>query len=163
MLANSLAYIDQDVFLFSGTIRENITLWDDSVEETRIARALQDAAIFDEVAMRAGLYDYKIGEGGGDFSGGERQRLEIARALVGEPAILVLDEATSALDPQVEHQIDDNIRRRGCTCVIIAHRYSTIRDCDEIVVLCNGRVEGRGTHAELIETCRYYQQLLRTE
>jgi NHLM bacteriocin system ABC transporter peptidase/ATP-binding protein len=163
VLANSLAYVDQDIFLFAGTIRENITLRDDSIEEARLAHALQDAAIFDVIAARPGHYDCKIGEGGGDFSGGERQRLEIARALVGEPVILVLDEATSALDPQVEQQIDDNIRRRGCSCVIIAHRYSTIRDCDEIVVLSNGRVEGRGTHAELIETCPYYQELLHIE
>jgi NHLM bacteriocin system ABC transporter peptidase/ATP-binding protein len=163
VLANSLAYVDQDVFLFAGTIRENLTLWDPSVEEARLARALHDAEMFDDVALRPGLYDCKVSEGGFDFSGGQRQRLEIARALVGEPAILVLDEATSALDPLVEQQIDDSIRRRGCTCVIIAHRYSTIRDCDEIVVLSKGRVEGRGTHAELIESCPHYVNLLHTE
>src|SRR5262249_33537290 len=132
VLANSLAYVDQDVFMFAGTVRENISLWDDSVDEAQLARALRDAAIFDEISLRPGLYDYKIAEDGLDFSGGQRQRLEIARALVGEPAILVLDEATSALDPLVEAEIDENIRRRGCTCIIIAHRYSTIRDCDEI-------------------------------
>jgi NHLM bacteriocin system ABC transporter peptidase/ATP-binding protein len=163
VVANSLSYVDQDVFLFAGTVRENVTLWDDSVDEARLSRALQHADIFDEISLRPGLYDYKIGEGGRDFSGGERQRLEIARALVTEPAILVLDEATSALDPLVEQQIDDNIRRRGCTCVIIAHRLSTIRDCDEIVVLSDGRVEGRGTHAELIESCSHYLELLQTE
>jgi NHLM bacteriocin system ABC transporter peptidase/ATP-binding protein len=163
VLANSLAYVDQDVFLFAGTVRENIALWDDSIEEARLARALQDAAVFDEIAVRPGLYDYKIGEGGLDFSGGQRQRLEIARALVTEPAILVLDEATAALDPLVEEEVDASIRRRGCTCIIMAHRYSTIRDCDEIVVLANGRVEGRGTHAELVATCPHYVDLLRLE
>jgi NHLM bacteriocin system ABC transporter peptidase/ATP-binding protein len=163
VLANSLAYVDQDIFLFATTVRENITLWDDSVDEARLARALQDAAIFEEIAHRPGLYDYKIAEGGLDFSGGQRQRLEIARALVSEPAILVLDEATAALDPVVEEEIDANIRRRGCTCIIIAHRYSTIRDCDEIVVLSEGRVEGRGTHAELIRTCTPYRALLEAE
>lgn len=163
VLANSLAYVDQDVVLFAGTVRENLTLWDDSVEEARLAAALQDAAIFDEIAVRPGVYDYKLGEGGLDFSGGQRQRLEIARALVGNPAILVLDEATAALDPLVEQQIDRNIRRRGCTCIIIAHRYSTIRDCDEIVVLSNGRVEGRGTHGELLQSCPHYVALLGTE
>jgi NHLM bacteriocin system ABC transporter peptidase/ATP-binding protein len=163
VLANSLAYVDQDVVLFASTVRENLSLWDDSVEEARLARALQDAAIFDEIALRPGLYDYKVGEAGLDFSGGQRQRLEIARALVGEPAILVLDEATAALDPLVEEQIDENIRRRGCTCIIIAHRYSTIRDCDEIVVLSNGHVEGRGTHAELLDSCPPYVDLLQAE
>ena len=163
VLANSLAYVDQDVFLFAGSVRENVTLWDDSVEERRLARALQDAAVFEDIALRPGLYDCKVGEGGFDFSGGQRQRLELARALVAEPAILVLDEATAALDPLVEQEIDANIRRRGCTCIIIAHRYSTIRDCDEIVVLANGRVEGRGTHAELAASCRHYLDLLRAE
>jgi ABC-type bacteriocin/lantibiotic exporter with double-glycine peptidase domain len=163
VMANSLAYVDQDVSVFSGTVRENVTLWDDSVDEARIARALRDAAIFDEIALIPGLYDYHISEGGMDFSGGQRQRLEIARALVAEPAVLVLDEATAALDPLVEEQIDENIRRRGCTCIIIAHRYSTIRDCDEIVVLSNGQVEGRGSHAELLENCPHYVELLLAE
>lgn len=161
MLASSLAYVDQDVFLFAATVRENISLWDHGVEDVRLARALQDAAIFDEVALRPGLYDYRIAEGGLDFSGGQRQRLEIARALVGEPTILVLDEATSGLDPVVEERIDENLRRRGCTTIIIAHRLSTIRDCDEIIVLVNGRIAGRGTHSELIESCPQYVDLLR--
>jgi NHLM bacteriocin system ABC transporter peptidase/ATP-binding protein len=163
VLANSLAYVDQDVFIFSGTVRENISLWDDSVDESQVARALQDAAIFDEIAMRPGLYDYRISEAGLDFSGGQRQRLEIARALAVEPTILVLDEATAALDPLVEELIDANIRHRGCTCVTIAHRYSTIRDCDEIIVLANGRVVGRGTHAELVANCPHYIELLQAE
>ena len=163
VLATSLSYVDQDVFLFAGTLRENISLWDDSIEDARIARALQDAAIFDEIGVRPGIYDYKVAEGGVDFSGGQRQRLEIARALVTDPAILVLDEATAALDPVVEQQIDQNIRRRGCTTIIIAHRLSTIRDCDEIVVLANGRIEGRGTHDELVEICPAYLELLQAE
>ena len=163
VLANSLAYVDQEVFLFAGTVRENLTLWDDGVDEARLAGALQDAAIFDEIGLRPGLYDYKVAEAGLDFSGGQRQRLEIARALVTQPAILVLDEATAALDPLVEEQIDENIRRRGYTCIIVAHRFSTIRDCDEIVVLRDGRVEGRGTHAELVENCPHYVDLLQAE
>ena len=163
MLASSLAYVDQDVFLFAATVRENISLWDHGVEDVRLARALQDAAIFDEVALRPGLYDYRVAEGGLDFSGGQRQRLEIARALVGEPTMLVLDEATSGLDPVVEERIDENLRRRGCTTIIIAHRLSTIRDCDEIIVLVNGRIAGRGTHSELIESCPQYVDLLHGE
>lgn len=163
VLANSLAYVDQEVFLFAGTVHENLTLWDDSVDEVRVARALQDAEIFDEIGLRPGLYEYKVSEAGLDFSGGQRQRLEIARALLTEPSILVLDEATSALDPLVEEQIDENIRRRGYTCIIIAHRFSTIRDCDEIIVLRNGQIEGRGTHAELLDSCPHYVDLLQAE
>jgi ABC-type bacteriocin/lantibiotic exporter with double-glycine peptidase domain len=163
VLANSLSYVDQDIFLFAGTVRENITLWDDSIDETRVARALQDVAMLEEIALRPGLYDYKIAEAGVDFSGGQRQRLEIARALVTEPSIIVLDEATAALDTLVEEEIDERLRRRGCTCVIIAHRYSTVRDADEIVVLAGGRVEGRGTHAELLDSCPHYAELLRVE
>jgi NHLM bacteriocin system ABC transporter peptidase/ATP-binding protein len=163
VLAHSLAYVDQDVVLFAGTVRDNVTLWDPAVEEARVARALQDAVIFDEIAVRPGVYDYMIGENGLHFSGGQRQRLEIARALVMEPSVVVLDEATAALDPLVEQQIDDNLRRRGCTCIIIAHRYSTIRDCDEILVLAGGRVVGRGTHDQLINDCPQYVQLLEAE
>jgi ABC-type bacteriocin/lantibiotic exporter with double-glycine peptidase domain len=163
VLANSLAYVDQDGFLFAATVRDNIALWDHSVEETRLAAALQDAAIFEDIALRPGVYDYRIGEGGLDFSGGQRQRLEIARALVGEPTILVLDEATSGLDPLVEQTIDANLRRRGCTAIIIAHRLSTIRDCDEIIVMAEGRIAGRGTHDELVESCPLYRDLLHGE
>jgi NHLM bacteriocin system ABC transporter peptidase/ATP-binding protein len=163
VLANSLAYVDQDGFLFAATVRENITLWDHSIDERRLARALQDAVIFEDIALRPGVYDYPITEGGLDFSGGQRQRLEIARALVGDPSIVVLDEATSGLDPLIEEKIDENLRRRGCTAIIIAHRLSTIRDCDEIIMLVNGRIAGRGGHAELIESCPPYRDLLRGE
>jgi ABC-type bacteriocin/lantibiotic exporter with double-glycine peptidase domain len=163
VVANSLAYVDQDACLFAATVRENVTLWDHSIPETALARALRDAVIFDEIALRSGVYDYRIAEGGTDFSGGQRQRLEIARALVGEPTILVLDEATSGLDPLVEERIDENLRRRGCTAIIVAHRLSTIRDCDEIVMLEKGHIVGRGTHAELMENCQPYRDLLQAE
>jgi NHLM bacteriocin system ABC transporter peptidase/ATP-binding protein len=163
VLASSLSYVDQDITLFAGTLRDNLTLWDDSVEEPRLSQALRDVALFDEILLRSGIYDYRLAEGGIDFSGGQRQRLEIARALVNEPSILVLDEATAALDPLVEEQIDENIRRRGCTCVIIAHRYSTIRDADQIIVLADGGVEGHGTHAQLMASCPVYAELLHAE
>ncbi|WP_307277041.1 NHLP family bacteriocin export ABC transporter peptidase/permease/ATPase subunit [Labrys wisconsinensis] len=160
ILARSLAYVDQDIFLFQGSVRDNVTLWDRSLEDAAVLRALKDAAVFEEITVRPGLQHAHVAEAGINFSGGQRQRLEIARALVEDPAILVLDEAMAALDPIVEQAIDDNIRRRGCTCIIIAHRLSTIRDCDEIVMLRAGRVIGRGRHPELLASCPDYRHLI---
>jgi ATP-binding cassette, subfamily C, bacterial len=163
VLSNSLAMVEQEIFLFAGTVRENLTLWDTTVPDEDLIRACQDAAIHDLILNMPGGYNAQLSEGGMNLSGGQRQRLEIARALVRNPAILVLDEATSALDAETELIIDRNLRRRGCSCIVVAHRLSTIRDCDEIIVLARGKVVQRGRHNELRTQKGLYSRLMGTQ
>ncbi|MDO4467584.1 MAG: NHLP family bacteriocin export ABC transporter peptidase/permease/ATPase subunit [Bacillota bacterium] len=160
---SSVAVVDQDIILFEDTIENNIRMWDDTIESFEVILAARDAQIHDDIMQRPKGYSHKLAEGGKDFSGGQRQRLEIARVLAQDPTIIILDEATSALDAKTEHNVVSAIAQRGITCIVIAHRLSTIRDCDLILVMKQGEIIARGTHEELMETCEYYQELVINE
>lgn len=160
LLARSVAHVSQELYLFEGTIAQNISLFDPGVPIECIERAARDAGIADTISRRAGGFFATVGEGGANFSGGQKQRIEIARALSLDPAVLVLDEATSALDPETEREIDANIRRRGMACLISAHRLSTIRDADEIIVFDSGKIVERGVHHDLVARNGVYARLV---
>jgi ABC-type multidrug transport system fused ATPase/permease subunit len=142
-------------------VRDNVALWDPSIPDDAVVSALQDAALYEVVLRRPGGIHSRVEQDGRNFSGGQRQRLEIARALVRRPSVLVLDEVTSALDAETEQIIIDNLRRRGCACVVIAHRLSTVRDSDEIVVLDHGSVVERGRHEQLVAAGGAYAELVK--
>lgn len=163
VFTGSIAVIDQDITLFEDSVADNIKMWDESIEDFEMILAARDAGIHDDIVQRDGGYNHKVLEGGRDFSGGERQRIEIARAMAQDPTICILDEATSALDAKTEHEVVRSISDRGITCIVIAHRLSTIRDCDEIIVLSNGQVVERGTHEQLYAMGGVYTDLVASE
>lgn len=163
VFTGSLAVVDQDIILFEDTIANNIKMWDNSIEDFEMIMAARDAQLHEDIMQREGGYQYKMTEGGKDFSGGQRQRMEIARVLAQDPTIIILDEATSALDAKTEYNVVNSIKDRGITCIVVAHRLSTIRDCDEIIVMDNGRVAERGTHDELMKKGGMYADLVTNE
>ena len=160
VFTGSLAVVDQDIILFEDTIANNIKMWDTSIEDFEMIMAARDARLHEDIMQREGGYQYRITEGGKDFSGGQRQRMEIARVLAQDPTIIILDEATSALDAKTEYEVVNSIKDRGITCIVVAHRLSTIRDCDEIIVMDNGKVVERGTHDELYALGGEYTKLV---
>ena len=163
VFTGSLAVVDQEVILFEDTIANNIKMWDETIEDFEMILAARDAQLHDDIMLRDNGYNYKLSEGGRDFSGGQRQRLEIARVLAQDPTIVIMDEATSALDAKTEFDVVKAIADRGITCIVVAHRLSTIRDCDEIIVLDKGIVVERGTHEELMALGGRYQELITSE
>ena len=163
VFTGSFAVVDQDIIMFEDTISSNIRMWDKTIKDFEVILAARDARIHNDIIQREGGYDHKMIEGGNDFSGGQKQRMEIARVLAQDPTIVVLDEATSALDARTEYDVVNAIRERGITCIVIAHRLSTIRDCDEIIVLKHGEVVERGRHEELIKNEGYYSELVMSE
>ena len=163
VFTSSVAMVDQDIVLFEDTIANSIRMWDDTIEDFEVILAARDAQIHEDIVRRPGGYQGMLSENGKDLSGGQRQRLEIARVLAQEPSVIIMDEATSALDAKTEYELVRAVKDRGISCIVVAHRLSTIRDCDEIIVLNKGVVVERGTHEELYARGGAYAQLVTSE
>ena len=163
VMVGSLAVVDQDIILFEDTLANNIKMWDYSIEDFEMILAARDARLHDDIMKLPGGYQHRLTSGGKNLSGGQRQRMEIARVLAQDPTVIILDEATSALDAKTEFEVVNAIRDRGITCIVIAHRLSTVRDCDEIIVLDRGKVAERGTHKELMAKNGIYADLVASE
>jgi ABC-type bacteriocin/lantibiotic exporter with double-glycine peptidase domain len=160
VFTGSVAVVDQEVILFEDTINNNLKMWDSSIENYEVILAARDAQIHADIVQREGGYSHRLLEGGKDFSGGQRQRMEITRVLAQDPTIVLMDEATSALDARTEFNVVESIANRGVTCIIVAHRLSTIRDCDEIIVMDRGKVVERGNHQSLLASGGLYTKLI---
>jgi len=163
LLVGSLAVVDQDIILFEDTVANNIRMWDESIMDFEVILAARDAQIHDDIMQMPGGYAHRISPGGRNLSGGQRQRLEIARVLATDPSIIIMDEATSALDARTEYETIRCIQERGITCFVIAHRLSTVRTCDQIIVLDHGKIVERGTHDELMKLHGAYADLVTSE
>ena len=160
VISSSIAVVNQTISLFEGSVYDNISAWNQEISQEEIIRAAQDACIHDDIALKKGVYEYILKEDGANLSGGQRQRIEIAKALAINPSVLILDEATSALDTSTEEKILNNIRKRNCTLIVVAQRLSTIRDCDEIIVMDRGRIKERGDHESLMAKKGMYYKLV---